>query len=115
MSVPSMPKMKWKGDGTPDFSHLSDGDSVRDQLETLIVEGNGDGASLKHLTTEHCYFGVLDEDGERTIYKQSYLVTNGKASLQGIAEEARDEFEVLSRRRIPKAGVPPMATREDED
>jgi transcriptional regulator with XRE-family HTH domain len=115
MSVPEMPEIKWKKDGTPDFTHLDrDDGTVKDQLETLIVEDNGDGASLKHLTTEHCYFEVLDEDAGRTIYRQSYLVTNGKASLRGDAVEAQEEFEVLSRRRVPKAGVPEMTTGQDQ-
>jgi len=111
MSVPRMPQIKWNPNGTPDFSHL-DGDdgSVRDQLETLIVEENAEGASLKQVTTDHCYFELQDEDGGTVVYRQGYLVTNGEASLHGDAVEAGEEFETLSRRRIPKAGVPETPT-----
>jgi len=115
MSVPKMPQIKWNPNGTPDFSHL-DGDdgSVRDQLETLIVEENGEGASLKQVTTDHCYFELQDEDGGTVVYRQGYLVTNGEASLHRDAVEAGEEFETLSHRRIPKMGVPPMPTQDSK-
>jgi len=54
-------------------------------------------------------------EGQSEIFRRSYIVENGQAALEDDGERVPvEEFAVLSRRRISKLGVPPMAAGEDE-
>lgn len=112
-NVPVMPEMQWK-DGKADFSHLDGKATVRDQLQTLISDQNA-GAILREVGLGRCHYEVTDEDGESTVYVQPYIVTNGKASLDGHCDEVpAEEFATLSKRRIRRGGVPDPTNPEDE-
>jgi len=124
MNVPKLPEMRWDRDGRPDFSHL-DGEashlSMRDQLQALVLNNvyldtdNGDSSVVREVYPDSFVYEVV-EDGVARVLRRGYTVEDGKAVLDGDAERiAPEQFAILSRRRIPKNGVPEMATEEEAD
>ena len=126
MTAPRMPEMRWDKDGKPDFSHPETNEanqpSIREQLETLIGDDYdhsmdtdaGDFTKVRELYPDSVIYEV-HRGGESEIFKQSYAIEEGEVSLEDDGERVPPEqFAILSRRRIPRHGVPPMATGEDE-
>jgi transcriptional regulator with XRE-family HTH domain len=122
MNAPQMPEMRWNDDGTPDFSHL-DGEaghgSMREQLQALVlnplyldVEG-GDSLAVREIYPDSFVYEVA-KDGSTTVYRRGYTLEDGQTALDGDAEPVSPEqYSVLSRRRLPRQGVPPMPTGQD--
>lgn len=119
MAAPKVPEMRWKRDGKPDFTHLdineAKHESVRDQLQRLIAQNlsldpeHGDYIAVKEIFNDYLIYEV-NQLGDKTIIKQSYSVENDKVTLEDDSQEARVIYETLSRRRIPKEGVPEPPT-----
>jgi transcriptional regulator with XRE-family HTH domain len=125
MSVPTMPEMKWNDDGTPNFGHLEATQEERPilaQLQTLVSDDysysvdteSGDFTKVRELYPDTVVYEV-HQHGESTLYRRGYVVEDGRARLGDDVEHVPvEEFAILSRRRIARHGVPPMATGEDE-
>jgi transcriptional regulator with XRE-family HTH domain len=124
MSAPNVPEMRWK-DGKPDFSHLTANEAqgtILEQLQTLLRDDydhvlddeQGDFLEIKNLYPDNVLY-ELHSGGQSEIFRQSYMIQNGKALLGDDAERVpQEEFSILSRRRIARMGVPEMPT-VDED
>ena len=124
-NVPTVLEARWDKNGRPDFSQLereADQGSIKDQLEILISEDHshllneaaGDFTQIKALYPDTVLYEVRSE-GQSEIFRRSYIVENGEAALEDDGERVpMEQFAILSRRRIARHGVPPMATGEDE-
>ena len=117
-NVPTVPEPKWLKNGKPDFSQFETNETgfegVKIQLARLITEDltyldpeAGDSVSIKEVFPDSVIFQVV-QNGQSMFYKQSYSVQNDEVSLRGDVVEARVTYETLSRRRIPKTGVPDL-------
>ena len=117
-NVPTILEAKWTKDGRPDFSHLDKEATIQAQLKTLIMddyshrvnEAVGDFTEIKIIHPAHVIYEVR-VDGVSEIFKRSYMIENGQASLFEDGERVPlEEYTILSRRRLPVMGVPPMPT-----
>ena len=125
MSAPTMPEMRWNDDGTPNFGHLEATQEERPilaQLQTLVDEDYehtlnpeaGDFTKVRELYPDSLIYEV-HQRGDSTLYRRGYVVENGRARLGDDVERVPvEEFAVLSRRKLSRGGVPPMAAVEDE-
>ena len=116
-NVPTVLEAKWDKNGRPDFSHLRDEETIRSQLITLVTEdyshrvneAEGDFTEVKLVYPDSLIYEVR-VDGQSEIFRRSYIVENGQASLLEDGERVPlEEYSILSRRKIATLGVPPMA------
>jgi len=118
MSVPIAPEPKWDKTGKPDFTCLEgqENQSIMEQLEVLIADDynhlldKDDFTKIKALYPTSVLFEV-QTNGQSEIFRRSYLVQDGQASLLEDGERVPEkQFKILTRRKIARAGVPEMPT-----
>ena len=121
MNVPKMPEMKFTKDGKPDFSHLEDNnETLRDQLQASVSQSfelnaeNGDRVVVREIYPDDFIYELMEDDNA-TFFKRKYTLQNGKPVVDDSAEQISSErYCVLSRRRLPKQGVPDPADADKE-